>query len=352
MAWHHHRDLMQGWWRSEPGEDRPLGNLLEFQSWITRKTTLHYGEGSNAAWLAERMLLWLEEQEQESCDVEGDERRRKDWGGATDDEDQYARGILQLDHNTIVITSPEPEISFHFFFHGFLYLLTPSGVTTTSPERVSTVRRPIVNDDNDDDAKANDEGDYDYLEEEDDDDNDDDHDDDEGSHALDRRGYPARPLEEVTARRRGRAAWSENDWRALCYCRRIGEAEALAKQLRCGCYHDRLDETTRAQNLSRWHAGGPLPSDRVLVSTWALGAGIKNPRVRLVLRSGAAYGTVGYAEPPVEHLVTVPDPRGQGRLDQNLLILRRLLDSIDQCLRQILTAYLVATRRPNVRRGP
>lgn len=44
-------------------------------------------------------MLWFEEQEQESCDVEGDEERREDWRGASSDEDEYARGIPQLDHD-------------------------------------------------------------------------------------------------------------------------------------------------------------------------------------------------------------------------------------------------------------
>lgn len=36
-----------------------------------------------------------------------------------------------------------------------------------------------------------------------------------------------------------KADWwrAEDDWRALCYCRRIGEAEALARELGCTCYY-------------------------------------------------------------------------------------------------------------------
>ncbi|KAI9776726.1 MAG: hypothetical protein M1816_005097 [Peltula sp. TS41687] len=78
MAWHHHRDRIQTWWTSQgwaEGRAAP-SDLDDFQTWISRKTTLHNGEGSNAARLAEQMLLWLDKQQElDEHSVQEDEGR-------------------------------------------------------------------------------------------------------------------------------------------------------------------------------------------------------------------------------------------------------------------------------------
>lgn len=64
------------------------------------QTTLHHGEASNGARLAERSLRWLEEQEREGHHVDGEERREHRRRPGRTDLDGDQKGARQLDQGT------------------------------------------------------------------------------------------------------------------------------------------------------------------------------------------------------------------------------------------------------------